>query len=663
MNALPGFSHKIRTKGFFVLALSILLQFTAVHIAAAEGNIQKELDWNGEEIIGISGNWNFFWNTLLTSMDDIPDGAKAYTIPFIGSWHTNTKGEDQLPWHGFGTYQKRIMLPPDTGSRVILRIPQLDTALRIFCNGVEIFSNGTVGCSEETTKPIGYKPVLREISSATGVYDISIQAANFDLDSFDYYMLPVIASVDKAFRVQTIAFMSNSLIVTALLILSLYLFLTGIKMKNNRWCLYLGFSYLANVLYLLVNGEVFLAQMGLSRLFIWKFHYLSRFLTSFFFFCFTTEFFHIRIPSKLNLAKNIFAVLLSSVFLLSDLPLLQRFFLLSQVIAYGVIIYGIVVSLKGIIEKYSYARVFFISIIIVAVFMSFDLINIPASWPILFNCKTSIGLIFFGLIHLFLLIEMMKNHLNTIEELVDRRTRALEASLWAQARHARVGEMLNFIAHQWQQYLYAISINVAGLQQGSNKSLPEEKRYEIYGTISEAVKSMFSTLKDFRNFLSPVNERERFNAGDECKKVFSLMEDLFLTHGIEVSIETSGDTRIWGIKNELQQVVLNLLTNAVNIIRKRSVISPKICLVLAGNSDSLTMTVEDNGGGVTGRLRDEMFEHEKTEKTDGSGMGLYMSRRIIRERFHGELSYKEGLAGAMFVITIPRDYRRSRSYK
>ena len=657
MNALPGFSHKIRRKRFFALALTALFLFTAGN-ATGEGTIQKELDWNGEEIIELSGNWNFFWNTLLTSMNDIPDGVKAYTIPFSGSWHTNTKGENQLPWHGCGTYQKRIMLPPETGSRVILRIPQLDTSLRIFCNGVEIFSNGSVGCSAETSNPIDNKPVLREISSATGVYDISIQASNFDLDSFSYYMLPVIASVDKAFSMQSISFISNALIVTALLILSLYLLLTGIKMENNRWCLYLCFSYLANVLYLLVNGEVFLGQMGLSRLFIWKFHYLSRFLTSFFFFCFTTEFFHVRIPSKLNLAKNIFAILLSSVFLLSGLPLLQRFFLLSQIIAYGVIIYSFVVSLIRIHENHPYAKVFLLSIIIVAVFMSFDLITIPTSWPILFNCKTSIGLILFGLIHIFLLIEMMKNNLNTIEELVDRRTRALEISLWAQARHARVGEMLNFIAHQWQQYLYAISINVDGLQQESNRSLTEEKRYEIYGTISEAVKSMFSTLKDFRNFLSPVNERERFNAGDECKKVFSLMEDLFLTHGIEVSIETSGDTRIWGIKNELQQVVLNLLTNAVNIIRKRSIDSPYIRCMLAGDSDLVTMYVEDNGGGVTVNLREELFEREKSEKTDGSGIGLYMSRRIIRERFHGELSYKEGLSGAIFMIIIPRDYRK-----
>lgn len=658
MNALPGSSPNKRGKGSFTLFLPILLLFAALHTPAAEGTVQQELDWNGEEIIAISGDWNFYWNALYTSSDDIPDDAKAYTIPFSGSWHTNTKGDDQLPWHGCGTYQKRIMLPPETGSRVIVRIPQLDTALRVFSNGVEIFSNGTVGCSAETSNPIENKPVLREISSATGVYDIVIQASNFDLDAFDFYMVPVIASVDTAFGVQTSAFMANALIVAALFILSLYLILTGTKMEHNRWCLYLGFSYLANVLYLLVNGEVFLGQMGLSRLFIWKIHYLSRFLTSFFFFSFTTEFFQVRIPAKSNLAKNIFAILLSSVFLLSGLPLLQRFFLLSQVIAYGVVIYSFVVSIIGIHENRPYAKVFLLSVLIVAVFMSFDLIYTSSSWPILFNEKTSIGLILFGLIHIFLLIDIMKNRVLTIETLVDKKTQALEVSLWAQARHARVGEMLSFIAHQWQQYLYAISINVDGLQQEGNRNLPEEKKYEIYATISEAVKSMFSTLKDFRNFLSPDSARERFKADEECKKIFSLMEDLFLTHGIEVFIETSGDTRIWGIKNELQQVVLNLLTNAVNIFRKRSVVSPYIRLKLTGESDFISISVEDNGGGIRESLRGQLFEREKSEKTDGSGIGLYMSRRIIRERFHGELSCEEGLHGAIFLMKIPRDYRK-----
>src|SRR6056297_723849 len=108
MNALPGFSHKSCRKRFYALALTAFLMFPAVHTAAAEEIIQNELDWNGEDIVELSGDWNFFWNTLLTSMNDIPDGAKPYIIPFAGSWHTNTKGGNQLPWQGCGTYQKRI---------------------------------------------------------------------------------------------------------------------------------------------------------------------------------------------------------------------------------------------------------------------------------------------------------------------------------------------------------------------------------------------------------------------------------------------------------------------------------------------------------------------------------------------------------------------------
>jgi len=659
MNALPGFSRNLCRNGVFAVAIVVLLHMTVPPTVAADAPVQNELGWNGEAIVALSGDWNFYWNILAASPEDIPDGAEAYTIPFFGSWHSNTEGADQLPWQGYGTYQKRIVLPPDTGSRVILRIPQLDTALRIFSNGVEVYSNGTVGRSAETSSPVEYAPVLRELSSETGVYDIFIQASNFDLRSFDYYLLPVIASVATAFRMQSIAFLSNALIVAALLILSLYLLLTGLRMENYRWCVYLGLAYIANVLYLLVNGEVFLGQIGLSRLFIWKFHYLARFLTAFFFFGFATEFFQIRIPAGINRGKDILGVLLSAVFLLADPPLLQRFYLLSQVIAYGVMVYAFVVAFKGIHENRRYAKVFMLSVIVVAVSMSFDLTGSSASWPILFNESTSIGLVLFGLIYTFLLTDIMKNHVTAIESLVNKRTEALEVSLWAQARYARVGEMLNFIAHQWQQYLYAISINIDGLQQEGNSELPAEKRSEIYGTISEAVQSMFSTLKDFRNFLSPVKDRERFDAGEECKKVFSLMEDLFRTENIHVSIEITGDTRVWGIKNELQQVVLNLLTNAVNIIRKRSIVSPEIRLRLIGESDLVSIFVEDNGGGVREGLQEELFEREKTEKPDGTGIGLYMSRRIVRERFQGELFWKEHPEGATFIIELPRDSRKT----
>lgn len=655
MNVLPGSLPDVSNK--LIITISCLLVLTAGS-SWAETVVQNELDWDGKSIIKISDEWEFCWNALLKSTAEHPPDAEVYTIPFLGSWSSNTKGDDKLPSLGYGTYRKIIMLPPDTGKHIIIRIPQVDPAIAVYCNGELIYSNGTVGDSAETSIPKEYRPVLREISSETGVYDISLQMSNFDLDSFGNYLMPVMSSVDTAFGIQAAAFMANALIIAALLILAIYLLVSGIKL-NKRWCIYLSFSYLVNVFFLLVNGEVFLGQLGLSRLILWNFHYISRFLTSYFFFNFTIEFFSVRLPRIVNLIIKVLAILLSSLFLLTKPPLLPYFLIPSALIGYGIIIFGIVISIKGIIKGQPRSRLYLIAILILSVFMSFDLINNPASWPILFNCKSSIGLLLFGLIHTLMLIDILSTHVSNIEELVDKRTRELEAAVWAQARHARVGEMLNFIAHQWQQYLYAISISVESLKQEKEKSISKEKRVEIYGTISEAVQSMFFTLKDFRNFLTPERNRERFSVHDEGRKVFSLLEDLFLTKGIKINIETDGDTRIWGVKNELQQVVLNLLTNSVNIIEKRAIDSPYIQFTSSGSSDSVSVIIEDNAGGISSNLRKELFKRKKSEETIGSGMGLYMSRRIIRERFRGEMVYEDGVCGARFVITLPRDYRKS----
>ena len=610
--------------------------------------------WNGHEIIKLSGNWDFYWGVLLESVSEDISVNKRYSIPFIGSWHEHTAGKEQLPFKGFGTYQKRIILPSEDENHIILRMPPVDTAVRLFCNGKEVYSNGLVGSSAETTDAREYRPVLCELESDNGVYDLSIQAANFDLPSFGFYIAPVIVSGKTAFKRQIISLLADSFIITSIFILAVFHLVTGIKIKNSKWYCFLSLSYFAGVFYMLVNGEVLLGQIGLSRSYIWKIHYLTRFLIFYFFFKYTTEIFSLNLLKKLKILINTIAVILCSIFIIASPGIILRFYLISVVVVFGIVFFSLAVSVNGICHKEKYSVPFSISTLILLLFMLFDLLTESNGWPILFNAKSSLGLLLFGLIHTILLADMLGSHVHKIESLVEERTRDLEVSLWAQARHARMGEMLNFIAHQWQQYLYTISIYIESLQSGNERDVTESKRVEIYKTISEAVQSMFSTLRDFRSFLTPAKERERFSAYEECKKVLSLMEDLFLSRGIEISIETRGDTRVWGIKNELEQVFLNLLSNAFDIFSIRSVENPRIWLFLEEERETVKITIEDNGGGIPKIIRPTLFERYKTEEKKGSGIGLYMSRRIIRERFRGELSFKDCLHGACFIIIIPR---------
>ena len=672
MNVLPGFSHNAYSESGFYQKIFFLLTFLFIIgtdlIAGPLSDkrmsflsTQRIESWDGQDIIKLSGSWDFYWEVLLESFSEAPAVDKRYSIPFIGSWHEHTRGEEQLPFKGFGTYQKRIILPSGIENHIVLRMPPVDTAVRVFCNGKEVYSNGLIGSSADTTDAREYKPVLCELESDNGIYDLSIQAANFDLPFFGFYIAPVIVSGKTAFKRQILSLLADSFIITSIFILAVFHLVTGLKIKNSKWYCFLSLSYFAGVFYMLVNGEVLLGQIGLSRSYIWKIHYLTRFLIFYFFFKYTTEIFSLNLSIKFKRLINTVAVILCSIFVIASPGILLRFYLLSVVMVFSIVLFSLAVSINGIYHKEKYSVPFSVSTLILLLFMMFDLITESNNWPILFNAKSSLGLLLFGLIHTILLADMLGSRVYKIENLVEERTRDLEVALWAQARHARMGEMLNFIAHQWQQYLYTISIYIESLQSGNEKDITENKRVEIYNTISEAVRSMFSTLKDFRSFLIPAKEGERFSAYDECKKVLSLMEDLFLSRGIEISIEAEGDTRVWGIKNELEQVFLNLLSNASDIFYKRSVENPRIWLNLLEEAENIKITIEDNGGGISKTLSTVIFEQYKTEKKNGSGIGLYMSRRIIRERFSGELSFEDGIEGARFIITIPRDQGKKRS--
>ena len=660
---MPVFSHK----NYFPIHLRRILCLTAVFLTAAQAAesqsktlsqpaTQREIDWDGSQLIELSGNWDFYWGVLLTSFDKRPTNIRAYSIPFLDSWHKKNAGETQLPFSGFGTYQLRIILPRKTGSHVVLRLPPADIAVRVFCNGKEIYANGLVGTSAETTEPREYKPVLRELESDDGVYDLTIQAANFDLPYFNFYVAPVIVSVDTAFKRQALSFLADAFVTTALFILAVSYLITGAKTKHRKCYYFLSLSCFSAVCYLLVNGEALLGQIGLSRLYIWKIHYLSRFLSFYFFFNYTVEFFRSNLTKNIKMTIHASAIIVSGIFIALTPAVLMRFHLFSLAIIFGIVLFSLIVSLNGILHRVRYSIVFFVSNVILILFIIFDLIGQSPGWPILFNGKASLGLLLFGLIHSFLLADMLDSHVHTIENLVKERTGELETVLRDQTRHARMGEMLNFIAHQWQQYLYTISIYTESLREGK---VAEEKKTEIYAMLSEAIQSMFSTLKDFRGFLIPEKKREWFSVNDECEKVLALMKDLFLSREIVTSMETNGDTRVRGIKNELEQVVLNLLTNAVDILNTRSVQDPRIWVLSEGLPETVKVTVEDNGGGVPKKLRPALFERYKTQTKGGSGLGLYMSRRIVRERFHGDLFFEEGTAGARFVIMIPRDYRKS----
>jgi len=85
----------------------------------------------------------------------------------------------------------------------------------------------------------------------------------------------------------------------------------------------------------------------------------------------------------------------------------------------------------------------------------------------------------------------------------------------------------------------------------------------------------------------------------------------------------------------------------------------KIAINLKEEIDTFLIEVCDNGGGMTKRVMQKIFEPYFTtkHKSQGTGLGLYMSRKIIQERFCGNLEVSNIHNGVSFLITLPKGDR------
>ncbi len=104
-------------------------------------------------------------------------------------------------------------------------------------------------------------------------------------------------------------------------------------------------------------------------------------------------------------------------------------------------------------------------------------------------------------------------------------------------------------------------------------------------------------------------------------------------------------------RNRLEQVVLNLLQNAIEALE--GVPSPVIDISVTVRAGKVTVRISDNGPGVSPEVLDRLFTPFTTDKRDGMGLGLVISRDIVAG-FGGELVHEPSPEGAVFKIVLAK---------
>jgi signal transduction histidine kinase len=246
-----------------------------------------------------------------------------------------------------------------------------------------------------------------------------------------------------------------------------------------------------------------------------------------------------------------------------------------------------------------------------------------------------------------------------LAELAAARAReTAERVAFAQAtRLTTMGEMAASIAHEVNQPLAAIVANAnAGLRWLANAAPDLSKVQAVLQRVvrdghraSEVVGSVRAMIK------RDVQQKAPLQVNKLIEDVVGLLQTDIQSEQISLVLELpSGPVSVLADRVQLQQVILNLITNAIEAMRAAPQQSRSLRIgTKHGEADSLLVSVEDSGTGIDAKDRDRIFEPFFTTKPRGMGLGLSICRSII-EAHGGRLWAAPGqLRGTVFQFTLP----------
>lgn len=255
-------------------------------------------------------------------------------------------------------------------------------------------------------------------------------------------------------------------------------------------------------------------------------------------------------------------------------------------------------------------------------------------------------------------IQRLNNDLEVKIEAEIEKNRQKDSLLFQQAKLAAMGEMIGNIAHQWRQPLNIISMLFQKIhRQHTNGTLDSKAMAHSLNQAMDTINHMSQTIDDFRGHFEPNKEKVPYTLGSVIENTIALVEPSFNLANITLVMSVQADMELYGFPEDLKQVLLNLVNNAKDAILSNTISNGTIRLEVASSDDKreALIRISDNGGGIDPLSIDKIFEPYFTtkHKSQGTGIGLYMSKRIIEERLDGNITARNDDKGAFFTIFIP----------
>lgn len=238
-------------------------------------------------------------------------------------------------------------------------------------------------------------------------------------------------------------------------------------------------------------------------------------------------------------------------------------------------------------------------------------------------------------------------HVHDVTEktLIEQRLRRME-------RYMGLGSLAAGLQHEIKNPLSALALHVQLLDEALEAEQPQPDVQEMLAVIKSETRRISAVLEGFRDFASVAELNCTEVAIPELvEKLVRLIQPQARQQKIQLAVELPKDAEatlsIDAVR--IEQVLLNLALNAMAAMQGGG----ELTISVVPSPDSVQINVIDTGGGIPEGLRDRVFDPYFTTRSTGTGMGLALSEKIVRQH-NGSIDFQTGPDGTVFTITLPR---------
>jgi PAS domain S-box-containing protein len=244
------------------------------------------------------------------------------------------------------------------------------------------------------------------------------------------------------------------------------------------------------------------------------------------------------------------------------------------------------------------------------------------------------------------------------------RSKELENILRLKSKMISLGRVAAGIAHEIRNpltginsYLYTLDALLEGDDSDSDETVMMKQIIEQMQVASNKIESVIKRVLDFSKPGLP--SMALINLNQTLEDAVKMSAVSLRKKGIK--IETALDDKLpecYGDNQLIEQVILNLIDNAVKAMKKVDG-EKRIEISSHARHDSVCLLVSDTGTGIPLAIREKIFDPFFTTDSDGSGIGLAISQRIINDH-SGSIHLRDNKwGGAEIEVELPIDKRKS----